>query len=112
MQDSPTKKDAAEAIGLEPNTVYSWPKIVDDAVERFADDVEAAALDIILANAGKAAMVKAAGLDSGDERTRQQVASEILDRVLGKPTQRQELAGPGGGPVPIQVVREVRPDDS
>jgi hypothetical protein len=35
---------------------------------------------------------------------RQGVASEILDRILGKPTQRQEVTGAEGGPVRSEVV--------
>lgn len=91
MQECATKKEAAEAIGLEPDTVYRWPGIVDEAINALSSDVEAAVWDILQSSAAKAAMVKVAGLDENDDRLRQAVASEILDRFLGKPTQRHEI---------------------
>lgn len=91
-QEFAAKKEAAESIGLKADTVYRWPDIVDEAIELFSADVEAAALNIILTNVGKAAMVKVAGLDDDDTRLRQAAATEILDRVLGKPTQAQEIS--------------------
>lgn len=103
MQECATKKEAAEAIGLEPDTVYRWPGIVDEAINALSADVEAAVWDIIADSAAKAAMVKVAGLDESDDRLRQAVASEILDRFLGKPTQRQEISGPDGEPMVVQL---------
>ena len=111
MQESATKKEAAEAIGLEPDTVYRWPDIVDEAVQRLSDDVEAAVWDILHSSAAKAAMVKATGLDEDDPRLRQAVATEIIDRVLGRPTQRQEISGPDGEAVPIAFIRQEQLDD-
>lgn len=43
----------------------------------------------------EAAKVKAKGLKSRDERVKQAVATEILDRALGKPTQRQDITTDG-----------------
>ena len=104
MLQSQSKKEAAEAIGLEPNTVYKWNGNVSRAVEIMKDDLIVATLGIIQANATKAAMVKAAGLDSQDERVRQGVATEILDRNLGKPTQRQEVTGKDGSDLRVKFV--------
>jgi hypothetical protein len=103
-QEFATKKEAAESIGLEPDTVYRWPKVVDDAIDLFSQDIESAALGIILNNAGKAAMIKAAGLDSDDEKIRQLSATEILDRVLGRPTQKQEISGKDGEAIEHKLV--------
>lgn len=104
MQEFPTKKEAANSIGLEADTVYRWPNIVDEAIGIFSEDVETAALAIISRSVGKAAMIKATGLDSGDEKVRQLSATEILDRVLGKPMQKQEITGSGGGPVGLVIL--------
>jgi len=112
MQEFPTKKEAAESIGLEPDTVYRWPDVVDRAVDAFSSDVEAAVMGVLRSIAGKAAMIKASGLDSEDEKIRQAVASEIIDRILGKATQRQEVTGADGEPVPIQFISIERSDDS
>ena len=103
MQECATKKEAAESIGLEADTVYRWPSIVDDAVKILSDDVEAAVWDILADSAAKAAMVKVAGLDENDDKLRQAVASEILDRIMGRPTQRQEITGADGSEVVIRV---------
>ena len=90
MQECATKKEGAELIGIEPDTVYRWPHLVDDALKALSDDIETAVLDIIHSAAAKAAMVKTAGLDSDDERLRQAVATEIIERVIGKVVQRNE----------------------
>lgn len=90
MQECATKKEGAELIGLEPDTVYRWPSIVDDALKALSADVETAVLDIIHSAAAKAAMVKTAGLDSDDEKLRQAVATEIIERAIGKVPNKNE----------------------
>ena len=96
MQEHPTKKDAAISIGLEPDTVYRWNGIVDDVVELLSNDVAAAAYSILESYGTKAAMIKVGGLDSDTEKVRQDSSSEILDRIMGRPTQRNELTGADG----------------
>ena len=51
----------------------------------------------------RAAQKKVDGLDSRKENIAQAVATEILDRVLGK-TQKIEVAAPGGKPLTFNVV--------
>lgn len=96
MLGATTKKDAALAIGIEPDTVYRWNGEIDQAVEYMQGQAKDAAIEIITNNTVKAAMVKVAGLDSYDEKQRQDAASEVLDRSLGRPTQRQEHTGADG----------------
>lgn len=103
MQEYPTKKEAAVAIEISPNTVYNWPAIVDTVCDFMSNNIALATLGILQANATKAAMVKAAGLDSDNEKIRQDVASEVLDRNLGKPTQRQEVTGADGENLTIKI---------
>lgn len=103
MQEHPTKKEAAEAIDISPNTVYNWPSIVHTVVDFMANNIALATLGILQANATKAAMVKAAGLDSDNEKIRQDVATEVIDRNLGKATQRQELTGKDGEQIGVMV---------
>jgi hypothetical protein len=103
MQEHPTKKEAAIALAISPNTVYNWPSIVDTAVSFAVNNVALATLGIMQANATKAAMVKAKGLDSDNERIAQDAATEILDRNLGRPTQRQELTGADGDALRIKL---------
>jgi len=114
MLESPTKKEAALAVGLEPDTVYRWNGDVDAAVGFMRSQVRDSVLGIIEANAVKAAMVKAGGLDSGDELRRQDASTEMLNRYLGRPSQRTEVSGPEGGPqeVVVRVIGGFEPPDS
>lgn len=94
-QECASKKEAALAIGLEPNTIYNWPPSVEDAAVLFSTEVAAGALEILRASVAMAAMVKRAGMDSDNERIRQDAATEILDRVLGKALQRSDVTSGG-----------------
>ena len=105
MLESPTKKEAALAVGLEPDTVYRWNGDVDAVVGFMRSQVRDSVLGIIEANAVKAAMVKAGGLDSADELRRQDASTEMLNRYLGRPSQRTEISGPEGGDIGVQFSR-------
>ena len=109
MLESKTKREAAESIGVQPNTAYKWNGDTDLAIELARADLQAAALGILHVANSKAAAVKVAGLDSDHEKIRQDAASEILDRNLGKPTMRQEITGADGGPLPIAILN-IDPD--
>ena len=97
----PTKKEAAQAIGIEADTVYRWPEIVDQAVQLASDKTRETAIGILAESLTKAVMVKIAGLDSDDEKVRHIVATEIIDRMLGKATQAIEHTGKDGGPIVV-----------
>jgi len=65
---------------------------------------------MILADAvEEAAKVKAAGLKSRDERVKQAVATEIIDRELGKVPQRQEVTGKDGGVIVVEFGEPIPP---
>jgi len=104
-------KDAADALGMKPDRVYHWPPIVKEACRLMAGDGIVVARHVLRKNLAKAALIKAAGLDSDNERISQDVAAEILDRELGKPTQRQELGGPDGSPLVVNIVRAEKPQE-
>ena len=84
MQGCPTKKEAADSIGLEPNTVYGWPDIVDEAIDLVTRDVIEAARQLRKSGLLKAIMVKLAGLDNDDDAFRQRIATEIIEWEMGK----------------------------
>lgn len=84
LQDCPTKKEAAEAIGLQPDTVYRWNGEIEEAVRLMSQERLEAAKGIRRNALIKAIMVKIAGLDSEDESIRQKAASEIIEWELGK----------------------------
>jgi len=104
MVDFDSKRDAALAIGLKPNTVYRWSPIVDEAIQLVNEDVAASALQVRKRNLLKAMLVKVTGLDSGDEAVRQKAATELIEWELGKAAQRQEITGAEGGPLVISEI--------
>lgn len=112
MQEWPTIKEAAEAIGISPNTAYNWNREVKEAVDFMTNNIALATLGILQANATKAAMVKAKGLDSVDERIAQGAATEIIDRNIGKVTQGIDHTSGGEQIKLISYITENRPDDS
>ena len=95
MRECHNKTEAAEAIGLTPSTVYRWPGIVDQAIALMDWHVKDAAVQILADAVAKAALVKVGGLDSEDESVRQDTASEVLDRILGRATQAIKHEGTG-----------------
>ena len=82
--DYPTMGEAATAIGLKPDTVYRWNGQVERAVELMALDTIESARSIRRRNLLKAVAVKVKGLDSKDEKVRQNVATELIEWEMGK----------------------------
>lgn len=110
MLECKTKKEAAGIIGLDPRTVYSWPSTIDDAITLLSENVRDSAVSILASAAAKAAMIKQAGLDSDDETMRQGIASEILDRIIGKAQASLDVTS-GGKPIPVrEVIVELPPE--
>ena len=103
-----SKKACAEALGLIPDTVYRWPDYVDKAVELYGNHIVDAASTVLNDSITKAALVKAAGLDSADERIKQMSATEILDRYFGKATQKTELSSDPDRPLIVEYVNDWR----
>jgi hypothetical protein len=104
MPEHGSKKACAEAMDLVAGTVYGWPCYVDEAVELYQEHIADAATGILVDGIARAALVKVAGLDSGDERIKQMSATEILDRYFGKAKQRTEHTGEDGGPLKVEMV--------
>ena len=102
-QEYPTDKEAAESIGLKPDTVYHWKSRdkapIDEAGALMAGDGLVVAAHVRRKSLAKAMLVKVGGLDSEDERLRQNVATEVIEWEMGKAAQRTEASGPGGGPI-------------
>ena len=93
-QEFSTDKEAAEAIGLKPQSVSQWKNKgfpIDEAVRLMALDGVVVATKIRRRNLAKAMMVKVAGMDSRDERVRQSVATEIIEWEMGRATQKAEV---------------------
>lgn len=90
-----TKKEAAEHIGVEANTVYKWPDYVKEAVLLSRQDIHNAALGMRRQAVLKAIAVKLALLDSDDEGIRSKAATEIIEWELGKALQRSDMTSKG-----------------
>lgn len=103
-QECPTDKEAAEAIGLKPDTVYHWPDTVKEAVRLMASDGIVVAAHVRRRNLAKAMLTKVAGLDSIDEQVRQRVATEIIEWEMGRATQPVDQRNENSGDVRIHVV--------
>jgi len=112
-QEFSTDKEAAQEIGVKPDTVYQWKHKgvpIDEAVRLMAFDGIEVASELRRRNLAKAMAVKVAGLDSTKEVTRQNVATEIIEWEMGKPMQKQEITGAAGGDLVFRVVYEDEPD--
>jgi hypothetical protein len=104
----PTKLEAAESVGIKPNTAYKWPPVVDEAISLMAIESTAGALAIRRRNLVKAMAVKANGLDSDDEKIRQSAATELIEWELGKAA--QPVTGKDGGAIEARVIDDQRFD--
>jgi len=90
-----TSKDneAAKLIGVSASTVKRWKfegAPINQAMDLMVQDGVATALYLRRRNLAKAMAIKIKGLESGDDRLRQNVATEIIEWELGKATQRNE----------------------
>lgn len=104
LQEFPSKKDAAEAIGLKPDTVYRWNGEIEEAARLMAQERLEAAHALRRRALAKAIMVKLAGLDSQDEGVRQKAATEIIEWEMGKAAQRSEVTGAGGDHIIVKLM--------
>ena len=108
-QEFSTDKEAAQAIGIKPDTVYQWKHKgvpIDSAVRLMAMDGVVVATEMRRRNLAKAMLVKVAGLDEKDVKVRQGVATEIIEWEMGKAKQKQEISGPDDGPLTIIIERD------
>jgi len=106
-QEFSTDKEAAGEIGIKPDTVYQWKYKgcpIDEALRLMALDGVIVAKHLRRRNLAKAMAVKVAGLNSDEERTRQSVATEIIEWEIGKAKQPTEISGRDGGPIETKDV--------
>lgn len=86
--------EAARNVGLVPQTVYNWGWKVKAAVHLFADQAAHVALMELEDAVIEAAQVKVQEIrePGSTKRSQQDAASEVLDRVLGRPIQSSQVA--------------------
>lgn len=109
--DERTKSDreASRLAGVDKDCPGRWKAAgvpLDAIVEAARRDGVLLVRERMVRDVNDAYDVKRDGLRSKDEHIRQSVSSEILDRVIGKPAQRQEVTGPGGGPIKTAIAMD------
>ena len=86
---------ACENAGISRTVYYSWDEKERDYLNGLARELKLEtalkAKMILRAATKKAAEIKVDGLTSGKEHVQQASATEILDRMLGKPVQKREV---------------------
>jgi len=86
-----TDKDGYVNSGVGKQVFYKWPKETRADLNKLALALKletALKAKLVLKAATKeAALVKVGGMKSKNEHVKQSAATEILDRMLGKPTQ-------------------------
>ena len=113
--DVNTDKDGYTNAGISKPVFYRWPRETREHLNKLAIALKletALKAKLVLRAATKeAAEVKVKGLTNRDERIKQGAATEILDRMLGKPMQRQEIEHDIKRPVKITYVHTVKDPD-
>ena len=93
--------------GVSKATFYSWKLEEREHLNTLAQRIKreaATRVMMVLQDASEiAANVKVGGLKSRNEHIKQDVATEILDRIVGKATQRTELTGKDGGKIEQEI---------
>lgn len=106
MQTAKNRAEAAKVLGIPRQTIYKWPKYVDEAVRLVGEDITRSALDMLKGALVEAALGKVLEMTSDDERLAAAARTEILDRNLGKPTTRQEVDMSGSLGVSVTALDE------
>ena len=95
--DVSTDKDGYTKAGISKPAFYKWPRETRAHLNKLALELKlevALKAKLVLRAATKeAAEVKVGGLTNRNERIRQGSATEILDRMLGKPMQPTKIDG-------------------
>lgn len=97
--DGISVEEAAKKANRSKSWFYAMPKDEQDKLEEIASELNAAikfrAKQILEDAIVEAARVKAAGLKSRNEHIKQDAASEILDRTVGKSAQPIDVTSGG-----------------
>jgi hypothetical protein len=109
LLDHPKRKDAALEVGIDPGTAYNWGKPPVRLAELIIQQKVLAGQEIFERAYLKAVQEKINGLYSDSETVRQKAATEIIDRVSGRPIQRTDVTT--GGEQLTKTYISVSPDD-
>ena len=108
-----TDKDGYTKAGMAKTTFYTWPTERRDYLNTLARRLNTeVAIQIImeLQDVGReAAIVKADGLRSRNEQIKQRAATEIIEWLIGKATQKTEEKTAGEHKIIFEVIRDRDP---
>jgi len=106
-------KEAAEAIGIDPTTVYGWPnkKEVNKAVKLAQMDSITIGRERLRRLISAAVNVLEDEMKTGSGSHRHSAAIEVLDRAGLVATKRQEIANAPGQGLIISLTGNIGPDD-
>jgi hypothetical protein len=103
-----TDKDGYTKAGMSKSTFYAWPterrEYLNALARRLNTEVALQVMMELQEAAIEAAQVKKKGLKSRNEYVQQNAASEIMDRIVGKPTQRIDQNSNQSGEVIIRII--------
>lgn len=98
--------DALKEIGLSKNTFYKWDaserEKLNELALRFKRETAMRVLMNLQEHAEEASLVIAALMKSRNDNVKLKAAQDILDRVVGKPSQSLELSGRDGGAIVVE----------
>ena len=102
-----SNNQAVEDAGFSQSTFYGWSQEVRDYLNslamRLKTEAGLRAMLVLQEAAEEAAKVKVEGLKSRKENIKQSAATEILDRNIGKPTQKVDAKTEHSGSVTIPM---------
>lgn len=113
-QECATDREAARAIGIQPNTVAKWRHRgtpIALALEHMAMDSLTVATEIRRQALTKAMMVKIKGLDHKSAQIAQKAATEIIEWEMGRAVQRQEHKHEGTVDIAMLWPEDAHPED-
>lgn len=104
--DSHALRDA----GISRSTFYGWTleerEHLNELAQRVKREAALRAMMVIQEAAEAAAQVKVGGLKSKNEHIKQDAATEILDRIVGKAINKTEVSGSGGSDLIVRIVHD------
>jgi len=110
-----TDKDGYIRAGMSKTTFYTWPTerrdYLNTLARRLNTEVSIQILMELQAAGREAAQVKTDGLKSRNEQIRQRTATEVIEWLIGKPTQRVDQKTEVTGKVELVVDWDDTADD-
>jgi len=111
-----TDKDGYNNAGVNKSSFYAWPSerrdYLNALARRLNTEVSIQVLMELQEAAIEAVRVKKDGLKSRNEYVRQSAATEIIDRVRGKPTQVIDQNTTQSGELTIRIIEVEQDADS